>query len=251
MGDKRNIKGISVFFPCYNDGATIASLVISAFKILKDIAEDYEVFVVDDGSNDKSREILEELKHIFPEFRVIYHPRNLGYGAALRTGFRHACKDYVFYTDGDGQYDVRELSSLVDALKDDIDIVNGFKLKRSDPFYRIIIGKLYNWTVRMMFDLKIKDVDCDFRLLRKEIFKQVELKHNSGVICVEMIKKIEDAGFKFAEAGINHYFRAHGKSQFFNFKRIFRVSFDILKLWRNTVILKKCGACLIFCISII
>src|SRR3989338_4840617 len=183
MDGNRKLKSISVFFPCYNDGATIASLVILAFKVLKDTAEDYEVFVVDDGSSDKSHEILEELKCIFPKFRVIYHVKNLGYGTVLRTGFREASKEYIFYTDGDGQYDVRELPKLMDALKGGIDIVNGFKLKRSDSFYRVIIGKIYHWVVKIMFCLKVKDVDCDFRLIRASVFNKVMLGSNSGVIC--------------------------------------------------------------------
>lgn len=235
----QQLKSISIFFPCYNDGATIASLVAMAFKTARHVAEDYEVLVIDDGSKDHSIEVLEELKGIFPKLRVIYHDTNLGYGAVLRAGFREAKKDFIFYTDGDAQYDVRELSKLVSALRDDIDIVNGYKIKRSDPFYRVIIGRIYHWAVRLAFGLKIKDVDCDFRLMRAEIFKKVKLEHNSGVICVELIKKIQMAGFKFAQVGVNHYFRAHDKSQFFNFKRILRVSFDILGLWWKIVVLKQ------------
>lgn len=225
------LKGISIFFPCYNDNATIASLVIMAFKVARDIAEDYEVLVIDDGSKDNSREVLEELKNIFPKLRVIYHGKNKGYGAVLKAGFSEASKGFIFYTDGDGQYDVRDLTKLVSILNDDIDVVNGFKLKRSDPFYRIAIGKIYNWTACFMFGLKIKDVDCDFRLMRKEIFKKIELKSDSGVICVELIKKIQDAGLNLGQIGVNHYFRAHGKSQFFNIVRLSAVFFSIIRLW--------------------
>lgn len=237
----QKLKSISIFFPCYNDNATIASLVVMAFKVAMHVAEDYEVLVIDDGSGDNSREVLEELKNIFPKLRVIYHDRNLGYGAALKTGFREAKKEFIFYTDGDAQYDVRELHSLVSILTDDIYIVNGFKLKRLDPVYRVIIGKIYNSAVKFMFGLKIKDVDCDFRLMRSEIFKKIELKSNSGIICVELIKKIQDAGFNFAQTGVSHYFRAYGKSQFFNFLRLIVVFLDIIRLWFNLVFFPMFG----------
>jgi glycosyltransferase involved in cell wall biosynthesis len=170
--------------------------------------------------------------------KVVHHKKNRGYGGALRTGFAEARKEFIFYTDGDAQYDVRELKKLVRAMRDDIDIVNGYKIKRHDPWYRLVIGKLYHAVTRFAFGFTIRDVDCDFRLLRREIFGKIQLKHNSGVICVEMIKKIHDAGFRFAEVPVTHFFRASGKSTFFKFSRIFRVGIDLTKLWWRLVVLK-------------
>lgn len=233
----KKLKSISIFFPCYNDRATIASLVIMAFKVAEDVAEDCEVLVVDDGSKDGSAEVLEELKGIFPGFRVIYHEKNMGYGVALRTGFKESKKDFIFYTDGDAQYDVRELTMLVSALREDTGIVNGFKIKRSDPLYRVIIGRVYHRVVCLMFGIRIKDVDCDFRLMRADIFKKIRLKHDSGVICVELIKKIQDAGFNFTQVGVSHYFRAYGRSQFFNLLRLTSVFHNIIKLWFELVVI--------------
>lgn len=238
MSSFHKLKSLSIFFPCYNDAMTISGLVILSFKILKDIAEDYEVLVIDDGSKDASHEVLEELRNIFPKLKVIYHEKNLGYGAVLRRGFKEASKDFIFYTDGDGQYDVREVHKLIPLMKDDIGIVNGFKVKRSDPFYRVILGKIYHWAVKLMFGIKIKDVDCDFRLLRAGVFNNIVLKSKSGVICVELIKNIQDAGFKFAQVGVKHCFRAHGKSQFFNVPRMFKIFFSIIGLWYRLVFLK-------------
>lgn len=231
---KKNLS-ISVFFPCYNDGGTIASMVMGAMIVLDDITKDYEVIVIDDGSTDASREILQRLEHDYDKVKVVYHSGNRGYGGALRSGFSAASKDLIFYTDGDAQYDVRELKKLVSALKENIDVVQGYKTKRLDPFHRVIIGKLYQNMMKFIFGLKIRDVDCDFRLIRRKVFDKVTLEKESGVICLEMVKKIQDAGFRFTEVPVNHFFRAYGKSQFFNFKRVFRVGKDVLKLWYELV----------------
>lgn len=231
---KKNLS-ISVFFPCYNDGGTIASMVMGAMIVLDDITKDYEVIVIDDGSTDASREILQRLEHDYDKVKVVYHSGNRGYGGALRSGFSAASKDLIFYTDGDAQYDVRELKKLVSALEDNIDVVQGYKTKRLDPFHRVIIGKLYQNMMKFIFGLKIRDVDCDFRLIRRKVFDKVTLEKESGVICLEMVKKIQDAGFRFTEVPVNHFFRAYGKSQFFNFKRVFRVGKDVLKLWYELV----------------
>ncbi len=229
---------ISAFFPCYNDGGTIASMVLETIIVLEGIVEDYEVIVIDDGSTDFSHDILKKLNEDYPKVRVVFHEKNRGYGRALRSGFEAAEKDFIFYTDGDAQYDVRELRKLIEALggDDGVDVVQGFKLKRNDPWYRLLIGKSYQNTMKFMFGLKIADVDCDFRLLRRKIFDTVTLEKTSGVICLELVKKIQDAGFVFAEVPVNHFFRSYGRSQFFNFSRIFRVGLDVLGLWWQLVV---------------
>lgn len=207
---------------------------------LRELTDDYEILVIDDGSTDHSRKILEELDAKYDRLRVILHERNKGYGGALRTGFASASKEWVFYTDGDFQYDVTEITKLIPEMKKDVDVVNGYKISRSDPIHRRFIGRLYHWVMKGLFSLKIRDVDCDFRLIRRSVFDRIHLKHDSGVICVEMVKKIQDAGFHFAEVPVHHFFRSYGQSQFFNIKRIFNVGKDILKLWW-TLIIKKEG----------
>ena len=122
-----------------------------------------------------------------------------------------------------------------------VDVVQGYKTRRLDPWYRLIIGKIYQNTMKFMFGLKIKDVDCDFRLIRRTVFDKVTLENDSGVICLELVKKIQDAGFKFAEVPVNHFFRAYGKSQFFNFRRIFRVGMGVMNLWWQLVLRPKLG----------
>lgn len=232
--------GLSVFFPAYNDAGTIASMVITSVKVAASLTPDYEVLVINDGSRDDTAKILDELVHLYPDHvRVVHHEKNRGYGGALRTGFATATKDYVFYTDGDAQYDPAEMTLLWEKMADEVDWVNGWKISRSDPLHRIIIGRLYHHMVKFLFGLKVRDVDCDFRLMRRRIFDVVRLEKNSGVICLEMVKKFQDAGFKVAEHPVHHYHRAYGKSQFFNLPRIYRTALDVIKLWWVLVIRRE------------
>src|SRR6187549_1338525 len=228
--------GLSVFFPAYNDSGTIASLVICARQTAADLTDDFEVIVVNDGSADATARIVDELARTYPEVRVVHHPRNRGYGAALRSGFAAATRELVFYTDGDAQYDPSEMVILWNAFGYDVDLVNGYKISRSDPLHRIVIGRIYHHTVKMLFGLTVRDVDCDFRMMRRSIFDKVRLEKNSGVICLEMMKKIQDAGFRIVEVPVHHYHRAHGHSQFFNFPRVFRTAVDVMKLWFALVV---------------
>jgi glycosyltransferase involved in cell wall biosynthesis len=228
--------GLSVFFPAYNDSGTIASLVITALRTARKLTPNHEVIVVNDGSADGTAEILEELAQIYPQVRVVHHEQNRGYGGALRTGFATASRELVFYTDGDAQYDPAEMAALWHRFDDQVDLVNGYKISRSDPLHRILIGRIYHHTVRLLFGLKVRDVDCDFRMMRRSIFDKIHLDKSSGVICLEMMKKIQDAGFRIAEVPVHHYHRAYGKSQFFNFKRLYRTAVDVAKLWYALVV---------------
>jgi glycosyltransferase involved in cell wall biosynthesis len=235
----RRDPGLSVFFPAYNDSGTIASLVIAALQAARSLTPDFEIIIVNDGSADATAQIADELAQTYPEVRVVHHERNRGYGGALRSGFAAATRDLVFYTDGDAQYDPREMTLLWQALTDEVDVVNGYKISRSDPFHRIVIGRIYHHTVRVLFGLQVRDVDCDFRLMRRTIFDRVQLEKNSGVICLEMMKKIQDAGYKIAEVPVHHYHRAYGRSQFFNFRRLFKTGVDVMRLWVALVLQRE------------
>ncbi|MFH1491148.1 MAG: glycosyltransferase family 2 protein [Pseudomonadota bacterium] len=235
----RKLDSISAFFPAYNDAATISSMVIATLLTLPKVTDDYEVIVVNDGSPDHSGEMLEELARVYSQVRVITHAKNMGYGGALRSGFAAAGKNWIFYTDGDAQYDPRELTRLVDMVTEDTDVVNGYKIARSDPLHRILIGKLYHHIVRVLFGFKLRDVDCDYRLMRREILDHVDLTSTSGTICLEMVKKIQDLGYRFKEVPVHHFHRAHGKSQFFNFRRLFRTAVQLVGLWWSLVIRKE------------
>lgn len=230
---------ISAFFPVYNDWGTIPTMVLLAERVLEKYAGDYEIILVDDGSNGLTKLVLESLKPKVKNLKVITHEKNKGYGGAIKSGIYGSKYELVFYTDGDAQYNPLELESLILAMKDEADIVNGYKIERNDPLYRKIIGRLYYYVTRMLFSFKIKDVDCDFRLMRRSLFENLELRYNSGIVCVEMISKLTMRGAKFAEIPVNHYYRVSGKSQFFNFRRIFNTGIHLLKLWYRIKIRKE------------
>ena len=206
---------------------------------MRKVTDDFEVLVVDDGSKDQTGAILDRLVTELPFLRVVHHERNLGYGAALITGFKNAKKDLIFYTDGDGQYDVRELHNLLAQLNPNIDLVNGYKVKRADAWYRVLIGGLYRRAMRFVFRLSIRDVDCDFRLFRRYIFETISLESRSGVICVEMAKKFEQAGFRMVEIPVSHYPRMHGRSEFFRLRHLVHTFKGLLKIWWTLVISRR------------
>jgi glycosyltransferase involved in cell wall biosynthesis len=232
----RKISSISIFFPAFNDGGTIASMVVTARLAARQVCDDYELIVVDDGSSDHTLPVLNELAGNYPELRVIRHSQNQGYGAALKDGFAAATKEWIFYTDGDAQYNPLELCLLVDALQDGVDVVNGYKISRNDPLIRILLGGLYNALIKFAFRIRLRDVDCDFRLMRRSIFDTFQLESKSGAICVEMMKKIQSAGFVIAEVPVHHYHRQYGVSQFFNWRRLLRVAKALYLLWLKLVI---------------
>ncbi|GAB4434269.1 MAG: glycosyltransferase family 2 protein [Chloroflexi bacterium OHK40] len=230
---------ITAFFPAFNDAGTIGSMVVSTIETLEELTDDYEVIVVENGSTDYTVQVLESLAEHYPRLRVFTNRRPLGYGGALRAGFAAATKELIFYTDGDAQYDPRELRLLIPALRDDIDIVNGWKIDRGDPLHRKIIGRVYHHTVKLLFNFTLRDVDCDFRLIRRKVFDVIELESDSGTICLELVKKLQDAGYRFAEVPVHHYHRTYGQSQFFNFPRLWRTGVQLIQLWWKLVVRRE------------
>ncbi|HSH78086.1 MAG TPA: glycosyltransferase family 2 protein [Herpetosiphonaceae bacterium] len=230
---------ISAFFPAFNDGGTIGSLVLTTLSTLERLSDDYEVIVVQNGSTDHTVEVLDELAEQYDHLRVLHYKESLGYGGALRVGFAAATKELVFYTDSDAQYDPDELKLLVPEMKPGIDVVNGYKISRSDPLHRVVIGRLYHHIVRILFGFKLRDVDCDFRLIRRSVFDVIDLESPDGTICLELVKKLQDAGFRFAEVPVHHFHRTYGKSQFFNFRRLRRIPPQLLRLWWKLVVRRE------------
>ncbi len=234
------LPSLTIFFPCYNDGGTIATMIIRAMQTAPAVTDDFEILVINDGSQDDSASILGEMARLYPgRVRLMQEPRPSGYGGVLRKGFSSAQKDWIFYTDGDAQYDPREMVVLSEALADETDMVNGYKIKRHDPLHRVWIGLAYQYFVKLMFGLVIRDVDCDFRLMRRSIFGAIQLESRSGTITFDMVKKIQDAGFKIREAPVHHYYRQYGVSQFFNIRRVLRTLFDLVHWWWRLVIRRE------------
>jgi glycosyltransferase involved in cell wall biosynthesis len=233
------VTSISAFFPCYNDSHTIGDLVREAERQLQALTADYEIIVVNDGSTDASADVLKQLTAEIPRLRVVTHERNRGYGGALRSGFAAATKELVFYTDGDGQYDVRELPVLLMLMTDDTHFVNGMKMRRQDPAIRVHAGNLHQFLMRWLFWLPISDVDCDFRLIRRRILDAIELRSTSGSICVELVKHAQRAGAEFREVSVHHYARKFGESQFFRPSKIVGTYLHLAAVWLELMVIDK------------
>jgi glycosyltransferase involved in cell wall biosynthesis len=228
---------VSAFFPLYNDAPSVELMVERARSTLDQVTDDWEIILVEDCSPDNAGELADRLAAADKRIRVIHHRRNLGYGGALRSGFAAATKDLIFYTDGDAQYDPREMPLLLRHM-DHADVVNGYKIQRGDRLIRRVLGRVYHTAVKLLFGLPMRDVDCDFRLMRREVMDSIELESDSGVICAEMMTKIYGSGFRVIEAPVHHYPRLAGESQFFRFGRIVRTLRGLMEQWVKLILLE-------------
>ncbi len=233
------VTSVSAFFPCYNDAPTICGLVETVYRSLADLFVEFEVIVVDDGSTDNSLEVLSELATRLDKLRIIEHEQNRGYGGALRSGFGAAQYEWVFYTDGDAQYDPAEIVDLVKEATASTDVVQGWKMQRSDHWVRKLVGRVYHHFVKLLFGLDVRDVDCDFRLIRRSLLERVVLTRNSGVICAEMMYQFKQAGARITEVPVHHYPREFGRSQFFQLRRVARSIWELIALWVDEVLLNS------------
>ncbi len=222
---------ISAFFPAYNDVCSIGKIIKTMVRLLPELTNDYEIVVVDDGSADGTANLLRTLEKEYRFLKVIRHEVNQGYGGALITGFDHCSKELIFYTDGDGQYDVEELTEFLAVFDERVDLVNGYKISRSDPWHRIVLGFIYQRLMRILFHLAVRDVDCDFRLFRRSLLTDNQLTCDSGVICIEMMKKFQSRGCRMIEVPVHHYHRIHGASEFFRLRHLRRVFGQLFVAW--------------------
>jgi glycosyltransferase involved in cell wall biosynthesis len=223
-------RSLTIFFPCYNEEANVERAAREALKAAQLVTHDYEVIIVNDGSRDKTGEIADRLVKEDPHVQVIHHPKNRGYGAALTTGYRGATKDSVFYTDGDLQFDLTEITKLWPLL-DKFDVVTGYRLKRNDPFIRKMNS--YGWTslTKFLFGLPVRDVNCAFKLFRREVISAIEIESQGALIDAEIFARVKKAGFSITEVGVHHYPRQFGTQTGANPFVIFRAFWELFKLW--------------------
>jgi glycosyltransferase involved in cell wall biosynthesis len=226
----KRLPSLSIFFPSLNDAQMLPILIKKAQKAAKQCAVRYEIIVIDDGSTDNTQAVLRRLQKTMRNLVIVTHKTNRGYGGALKSGFARARYAWIFYTDGDGQYNPLELSRLVKLVTPTIDVVNGYKANRADPWIRIVLGNLYNWIAHRIQHLPIRDIDCDFRLIRKHALAPITLESNTGKICFELITKLAASGARFAQTPVSHFPRTYGSSEFFRLTHLLRT----LSSWFRT-----------------
>ncbi len=208
-----NYKSISVFLPVFNEEGNIKRCILSIKKYLNKRFRDYEILVISDGSTDDTNKIVRELAKKDKRIKLFVRKKRLGYGAGLRAGFAHSSKDLIFYTDGDNQFNIEDIDNLLPLLSS-YDIVSAYRVDRKDPLMRIFIAGVYNLLIRILFGLKVKDIDASFKLYKKEVFKNMKLITNTGLTDAEVLIKAQKQGFKIGQIGVKHYPRLHGRTSY-------------------------------------
>jgi glycosyltransferase involved in cell wall biosynthesis len=231
-GKKRFDIALSVFYPCYNEEANVEPLVRKSVKVLEEMVADWEIIIVNDGSKDATRQIADRLAGEDPRIRAVHHAVNGGYGMALRSGFAAARKKYVFYTDGDGQFDMNELDKLL-VHKDDADIVSGYRRNRQDPFMRRVNAACWGWLVQRLLKFRCRDVDSAFKLYKREIFDRITLKSTGALIDAEVLARAARLGYTIMTVPVTHLPRKAGKQTGANLKVVLKAFRELLKLRRD------------------
>ncbi len=220
---------ISVFFPCYNEQDNVTRTVEQALTVLKKINADFEVIIVDDGSSDATGQIADEISRRESTVKVVHHHPNLGYGAALQSGFKAATKKLVFYVDGDGQFDINEMPPLL-PLMEQFDIVSCYRLNRQDNLIRRFNGWAWTKLACLLLDIKIRDIDCAFKLYKREIFDNIQMSSMGALISAEVLARATRKGYSITQKGVHHYPRTAGTQTGANLKVILRAFKELYKL---------------------
>jgi len=228
------LPSLSAFMPAYNEEPNIGWVARDVLAKLRMVTDDLELIIVNDGSADNTGEIIDKLAEDYPEIIAAHHPENRGYGAALRTGFSNCTKDYIFYTDGDGQFDSAEIDILIPLL-DEGDVVSAWRVDRKDPWNRKLNAWLYNTFLLICFRLNVKDVDCAFKLYKAEFFDNIQLKSDGALIDAEVLIKLKKAGARIVQVGVHHYPRIIGEQTGSKLKVILKTAHEIRANWRDLV----------------
>jgi glycosyltransferase involved in cell wall biosynthesis len=241
MTDRR-VAALSYFFPAHNEEANLRGLVGEALETLPRLADSFEIVIVDDGSRDATPAIADELAAAHPEVRAVHHPVNLGYGAALRSGFAAARYDVLGFTDGDRQFHVEDLGRLLERLEaSDVrprpDVVAGYRIQRADPLVRTVYARLYRLANRIFFGLKVRDVDCACKVFRRDALRDIAVESGGAFFSAELLIKLSAAGHEIDEVGVPHYPRVAGSPTGAKPSVVLRAVRDFwllrLRLWAN------------------
>jgi glycosyltransferase involved in cell wall biosynthesis len=200
---------LSIVLPAYNEAANIELAVARAGEVARRHCADYEVIVVDDGSTDRTADLVRGLAADDDAVRLVQHPRNLGYGGALKSGFQAAKLDLIFFTDADNQFDLEEISEFLNLIQS-VDVVAGYRIKRCDPASRRAMARAWNYLVRALFYVPVRDIDCAFKLFRREVFDGLELDSVGAMVNTELMVKLGRSGFRVVEVGVTHFPRTAG-----------------------------------------
>lgn len=229
----KKIKALSVFFPAYNEEVNIEKTVRQAKEILLQVANKWEILIINDGSTDKTGQVAAKLRREDKRIDVINHPINQGYGAALKSGFSNARYPWVAFTDSDGQFNFSEIKKFLPLMKSS-DLILGYRLNRADSFLRKIYTFVWGKIPVVLWGLRVKDYSCGFKLIKKKVFDAVQpLVGEEKVTQIEMLVKAKRKGFKFAEIGVRHYPRKHGAQTGANIKVVVKSVTDLFKLWKK------------------
>ncbi|MCA9242423.1 MAG: glycosyltransferase family 2 protein [Phycisphaerales bacterium] len=226
---------LTIFFPCYNEEANVEKVTRQAVEVGRKVADDLEVIIVNDGSKDRTEEVADRLAAEIPEVRAVHNKPNRGYGGALQRGFREATKNWIFYTDGDGQFDLNELPKILPLLETN-DIVSCYRAKRQDPFMRKMNAFAWSTLVNMLFHIKVRDIDGAFKIYPKPFIDAIELHSTGALIDTEMLAKARAHKLSIGQMPITHYPRTAGQQTGANLKVIakaFRELFKLRKQIRN------------------
>lgn len=223
---------LTIFFPCYNEEANVERVTLKALEVGRRIADELEVIIVNDGSKDHTGEIADRLAGEHREVRAVHNHPNLGYGGALQRGFREATKNWVFYTDGDGQFDFEEIPKLLPLLESH-DIVSCYRVDRKDPLVRKLNAWAWTTLVNWLFGLRLRDIDCAFKIFPRELFERIEMKSMGALIDTEILARARNLGYSITQIGVHHYPRTAGEQSGANIRVIARAFKELFKLRRQ------------------
>jgi len=226
----KEIKSISLMFPVFKDRRTVKKMIDKSLNILKKVTKKYEIIIVDDGCPENSGSLARQLTKNIPNVKIIFHKKNLGYGAALKTGLKNCKNDWIFQIDGDAEYDVSDLKRLIKSAKN-YDLVITYRYKKKYKTTRIIISWFYNKLLRILFGIRFRDISTGSRLINKKLIKKIKLNSNSPFLGAELAIKAEAQGFKVNEIGIHTYPRNFGSGSSVGFKNIILTIKDMLLLF--------------------